>query len=239
MGIVLHSVVAENSRSVGLGESVHYSTQRTYLRLKHDNPTADHQHFLHVAVTAHNDCAGIDGLVPTMLVYEAFPRVSVRLGGKDDDAPTNSERAAMRKTATKEFTAAVELLRLKTTETYQAPTIPHSIFLGDRVLFWLKAKPKKWDGPFPVISVVPHLYYVKISQKLPQQLYASSTAKKFISGVLVDNLLPPENRHLDWDDRVEPTSQYLWKLMCNWNKLFTVRITTVLWTLVGGITALL
>lgn len=31
--------------------------------------------------------------------------------------------------------------------------------------------------------------------------------KKFIPGVLIDNLLPPKNRHLDWDNRVERTSQ--------------------------------
>lgn len=92
----------------------------------------------------------------------------------------------------KEFNQAVDTLRPKATEVSQASTVPDYIFPGAQVLVWRKAKPRRWDGPSHLISAVRHVC-VKSSQKLLRQLPASSTAKKFILGVLVDSLLPPEN----------------------------------------------
>lgn len=187
-GVVLHAVGVERASSMGLGEQIHHPLRRSFLKLKSENPNVSDELLLDVAVKAHNDSSGLNGLVPTLLVFGAFPRLPVRTGA--EELPSNTARARMRQTAMAEFNKAIDEMRLAATEKCQAPSAPDALFPGDPVLVWYK-KTKKWEGPFPLISSVPHGFYVKSAQKKSSQLHGRECVRPYVSGVLIDNLLPP------------------------------------------------
>lgn len=187
-GVVLHAVGVERASSMGLGEQIHHPLRSSFLKLKSENPTVSDELLLEVAVKSHNDSSGLNGLVPTLLVFGAFPRLPVRTGA--EDLPSNTARARMRQTAMAEFNKAIDEMRLVATEKCQAPSASDSLFPGDAVLVWYK-KSKKWEGPYPLVSSVPHGFYVKSAKNRSAQLHGRECVRPYAAGVLIDNLLPP------------------------------------------------
>lgn len=53
---------------------------------------------------------------------------------------------------------------------------------------WRKI-PKCWDGPHKLVSIAPHRYYLRTRNKV--QLHSPTTANLFVTGVMVNILLPP------------------------------------------------
>jgi hypothetical protein len=99
------------------------------------------------AVKAHNDTSGVNGLVPTLLVYGNFPRLPIR--DENIDSPSNSERASMRSLAMVEYFKAID--EVKAYRNAQSPTDPVGLRPNNLVLVWKKPL-KKWDGTLPLIS---------------------------------------------------------------------------------------
>jgi hypothetical protein len=98
MTIGINQVPVEAHQSVGIVERYHAPLRRAYKIIKDEfdvNGTADggkgidKTMMLQMAVKAVNDTAGPDGLVPTLLVFGAYPRMSEL----DPPAPTISQRA--------------------------------------------------------------------------------------------------------------------------------------------------
>jgi len=76
MSIQVHEVPVEAHNSVGKVERYHAPLRRAYRILKAElNGTSD-EIILQMAVKAVNDSAGPDGLVPTLLVFGAYPRLT-------------------------------------------------------------------------------------------------------------------------------------------------------------------
>lgn len=189
-GVVLHAVGVERASSMGLGEQIHHPLRRSFLKLKSENPTISDELLLDVAVKAHNDSGGLNGLVPTLLVFGVFPRLPVRTGA--EELPSNTARARMRQTAMAEFNKAIDEMRFNATQKCQSPSAPDSLFPGDQVLVWYK-KSKKWEGPYPLVSSVPHGFYVKSAKNRSAQLHGRECVRPYVNGVLIDNLLPPSS----------------------------------------------
>lgn len=99
-GVVLHAEGVKRASSMGLGELIHHHLRRSFLKLKSENPKISDEIFLDVALKAHTDFSGLNGLVPTLLVFGAFPRFPVRTGA--EDMPLNTARARMRQIAPRE-----------------------------------------------------------------------------------------------------------------------------------------
>ena len=78
MGITCKQVLIEAHWSIGKVERYHAPLRRAYeiLRTELDSNTSDAA-VLQMAVKAVNDTAGPDGLVPTLLVFGAYPRISM------------------------------------------------------------------------------------------------------------------------------------------------------------------
>jgi hypothetical protein len=102
-GISCHPIAVEQASSMGIGERIHGPLRRTFLKLKLQHPTAPKELLLDVALKGYNDSAGINGLVPTVLVYGAFPKLPLKDDDSNTHAPTHSERAQMRLTAMEEY----------------------------------------------------------------------------------------------------------------------------------------
>ena len=105
---------------------------------------------MQIAVKAINDTASPNGLVPTLLVYGAYLRISKL----DPPAPSVMDRAA----AIRKAMAEIVKLRAKQTVNnalhyYNRPnTTPvHDLPLNSKVLIWRKSG--NWTGPYRLLAV--------------------------------------------------------------------------------------
>jgi hypothetical protein len=155
MGITLKAVPVEAHHSIGKVERYHALVKRAYEIIAVELPDLDKDMALQMAFKAVNDSAGPDGLIPTLLVYGAYPRMSEF----DAPAPTVTQRAtAIRK-------AMEELAKLKAKRKVQdalnmrnGPNTDgiHKLTLNSDVLVWREGNvnhPKGWDGPYKLISM--------------------------------------------------------------------------------------
>ena len=136
MAISTKSVPVEAHWSVGLVERAHPILRRAYQIITEElQGGSTKELILQMAVKAVNDTAGPDGLVPTLLVFGAYPRMS----NLDPLAPLVAERAtAIRK-------AIVEIAKLRTKKLVNNAlyhrngpdtTLVHDLPLNSEVLVW-------------------------------------------------------------------------------------------------------
>ncbi len=88
LGTTTKSVPVEAHNSVGLVERYHGSLRRIYKIITDEVPGIDKDLALQMSFKALNDTAGPDGLVPTLLVFGAYPRMT----SMDAPAPTITQR---------------------------------------------------------------------------------------------------------------------------------------------------
>ena len=100
MAIRTNEVPVEAHQSVGLVERYHVPLKRAYEIIIKElkGLILDKNIFLQMAVKAVNDTAGSNGLVPTLLVFGAYPRIAEN----DPLSPNIVERARVIKEAMKE-----------------------------------------------------------------------------------------------------------------------------------------
>ena len=110
-----------------------------------------------MAVKAVNNTAGPDGLVPTLLVYGAYPRMSKL----DPPAPSITEQAA----AIRKAMAEIVKLRAKQAVSnalhhHNRPniTLVHDLPLNSEVLVWRKSG--SWNRPYRLLAVENKTYYI-------------------------------------------------------------------------------
>ena len=95
MGIEVKPMPTEAHNSVGLVERYHVPLRRAYDIISKELPLLGKEERLQMAVKTINDTAGLDGLVLTLLVFGAYPRMS----REDRLTASNVERAATIKKA--------------------------------------------------------------------------------------------------------------------------------------------
>ena len=88
MGISTKHVPVEAHWSIGITERYHAVLRRAY-KIIVEETQADKEVSLQMAVKAVNDSAGPNGLIPTLLVFGAFPRMTEF----DPPAPSITTRA--------------------------------------------------------------------------------------------------------------------------------------------------
>jgi hypothetical protein len=100
MSIKVKKVPVEAHNSVGLVERYHALLRRAYKILKEElkDEHIDKEMILQMAVKAVNDSAGPDGIVPTLLVFGSY----LRMTEMDAPSPTIVKRAEAIRAATKE-----------------------------------------------------------------------------------------------------------------------------------------
>lgn len=111
---------------------------------------------LQVAVKAANDTAGPDGLVPTLLVFGAYPRMSEL----DPPAPSITQRAAAIKKAMEEIArirAKKQVDDALNQRNGPSVTTIHNLPLNSDVLVWREGntgQSGRWTGPFKLLGIV-------------------------------------------------------------------------------------
>ena len=76
MGIRTKAVLVEAHNSIGMVERYHSPLRRAYQIIVIELPGIDRDAALQMAFKALNDTTGLDGLVPTLLVFGAYPRMT-------------------------------------------------------------------------------------------------------------------------------------------------------------------
>jgi hypothetical protein len=99
MGISIKGVPVKAHNSIGIVERYHGLLRRAYQIIMTEIPDIDKEIGLQMAFKAINDSAGPEGLVPTLLVFGAYPRMVE----SDALSPTVIQRAAVIKKAIAEI----------------------------------------------------------------------------------------------------------------------------------------
>jgi hypothetical protein len=163
MAIELKEVPVEAHNSVGKVERYHAPLRRAYevIRDEIQNKTSS-ESILQMAVKAVNDTAGPNGLIPTLLVFGAYPRMT------EDSAPSPSmiQRAEAIRKATKELRRlnAVRQIRDGLTMRNGPDTSPIlNLPIQSDVRVWREKD--GWTGPFKLLAVNGETYTVQMPQK--------------------------------------------------------------------------
>jgi hypothetical protein len=138
MAISTKAVPVEAYWSVRLVERAYPALWRAYQIITDECKDIHKELALQMAVKAVNDTAGPDGLVPTLLVYGAYPWMS----NLDPPAPSVIDRAAVIRKA------MAEIVKLRAKQTVNSAlyhrngpdtTLIHSLPLNSEVLMWCKS----------------------------------------------------------------------------------------------------
>jgi hypothetical protein len=141
MGIHLVFAPVESHSSLGLVERMHGPIRRIYHKLLLER-TADRaqvgpqpkEHMLTAATQALNDTAGVNGLVPILLVFGSLPHVILDFKQDDDSFPTQSDRMHMMSIARDAAEKHVAVSRLAEAEKHTVPSGDYLLSPDDKVL---------------------------------------------------------------------------------------------------------
>ena len=164
MGIDTKAAPVEAHNSIGMVERYHGPIRRAYQIIMTEIPGIDKEMGLQMAFKAINDSAGPDGLVPTLLVFGAYPRM-VQL-----DAP--SLTVTQRASAIKKAMAEIHKLRaerqiadaLNMRNGPCTDTI-HDLPPSSPVLVWREGntgQSGRWEGLFTLLTVEGETCTVKL-----------------------------------------------------------------------------
>jgi transposase InsO family protein len=80
VGVELVISPIESHNSLGLNERLHSPLRRIFLKVKHEVPSVPDDVALRVSVKALNVSVGVDGLIPTLLVFGTMPQLPMLQG---------------------------------------------------------------------------------------------------------------------------------------------------------------
>ncbi|KJZ75136.1 hypothetical protein HIM_05622 [Hirsutella minnesotensis 3608] len=150
IGITCRQVPIEAHNSIGKIERSHGPLRRAYNILKEEiGDAASPEAILQMAVKAVNDTAGPDGLVPTLLVFGAYPRINQQ----SPPSPTMIKRAeAIRKAMISLRRAVAQRQVQDALNTRNGPNVDKAaeLPLQSEVLVWREGD--GWTGPWTIIA---------------------------------------------------------------------------------------
>ncbi|EED14740.1 conserved hypothetical protein [Talaromyces stipitatus ATCC 10500] len=151
MGIRCHQVPVEAHNAIGKVERYHTPLRRAYnIILSELGESVDKEIILQMVVKAVNDTVGPDGLVPTILVFGAYPRMTY---DSPPSALTAKRAQAMRKAMIDLRNAMATRKVNNALKARNGPIVTEMLNLapGTDVQVWREGK--GWTGPHKVISV--------------------------------------------------------------------------------------
>ena len=154
IGTKIKIVPVEAHNSVGIVERYHGPIRRVYMIITAEIPDINREMALQMAFKAINDTAGPDGLIPTLLVYGAYPRMTEY----DSPAPTVTQRAAaIRKAMTElqKMRAKRQVTTALNNRNGPNTTSVQELDLNSDVLVWREGNTGQagtWKGPYKLVS---------------------------------------------------------------------------------------
>jgi hypothetical protein len=157
MAITTKAVPVEAHWSIGIVEKYHEILRRAYSIVATEleaTTRADKDLALQMAVKAVNDTAGPNGLVPTLLAFGAFPRLTTF----DAPTPTIAQRSIALAKAMKEVRETRARLQVQQALQHRnGPNVSalHDLPLNSQVLVWREGVGNQgsWKGPFELLHI--------------------------------------------------------------------------------------
>lgn len=153
LAIQTKCIPVEAHHSIGIVERYHLPVRRAYECLQEDLPDLNKESILQMAFKATNDVAGPGGIVPTLLVFGCYPRMSF----SDLPQPTIKNRVTAIRRAMSEVSKlrarrqVVEALRQRNGPNVE-PT--KNLPINSEVLVWRdNNNSARWDGPFKLLNI--------------------------------------------------------------------------------------
>lgn len=150
MSITTKEVPVESHNSIGIVERYHAPLRRAYEIIRQELNDVPKDVVLQMAIKAVNDTAGPDGIVPTLLVFGAYPRLTIT----DPPHPTIIQRAKAIRAAMKEVRRFYE--KRQVTDALRMRNGPdvtsiHNLAVGSKVMVWREKE--KWTGPYKYLGI--------------------------------------------------------------------------------------
>lgn len=169
-------VPVEAHHSIRAVERYHRPLRRAYDIIKAESPNLDKTAALQMAFKALNDTAGPDGIVPTLLVFGAYPRMS------EFNAPpaTISQRStalAKAMTEVRKLRAARKVTEALRMRNGPSTTAIHDLPLNSQVLVWREKA--KWQGPYRLLSLQGETCVVELSSG--PTMFRSTSVKPYLT----------------------------------------------------------
>ena len=155
MGTIIKTVPVEAHHSIGLVERYHGPLRRVFTIITTEIPGINPEMALQMAFKALNDTAGPNGLVPTLLVFGAYPRMT----DMDAPSPTITQRAVAIRKAMEEIRRSVASRQINdaiNTRNGPSTSIIHNLPLNSPVLVFREGNTGQsgtWTGPFKLLSL--------------------------------------------------------------------------------------
>lgn len=178
------SVPVESANSMTIVERYHSPIRRAYNIIQKECSSMDREECLQMAVKAINDSVGPDGLVPTLLVFGALPRL-----GLPTDNPSKStfQRAVALRNATAAMSKHFAKRQVRgALHTRNGPDVTdiHKCPIGSPVLVYRPEK-DKWEGPYSILDLKGEDVFVLTSKGA--QKFRSTVVKPFVKNLLDDD----------------------------------------------------
>jgi hypothetical protein len=206
MAIIIKAVPVEAHWSIGVVKRYHAELRRAYQMITEDLDVSK-EIALQMAVKAINDTAGPDDLVPTLLVFGAYPRMHAM----DPPAPSITQRAMTIEKAMieiRKFRAERQVANALNTRNGPIVTPVHDLPLNSDVLVW-RDNPNqrgKWTGPFKLLGIESETCKIALSSEPTD--FRSTVIKPFLIEPIndvkptneiqstsdIENIQPPDTR---------------------------------------------
>ncbi|KAI1002482.1 hypothetical protein K3495_g5721 [Podosphaera aphanis] len=151
MSVGIKCISTESHHSIGGLERYHGPLRRSFKIIDQELPDTSKKIKLQMAIKAINDTAGPNGIVPTLLVFGAYPRIH----SLDPPTPLIIQRA----TAIRKAMAEVAKIHAERniTDALRQRNGPNTLLIqntpiGSEVIVW-RIHQKKWTGPFKLLSI--------------------------------------------------------------------------------------
>ena len=155
MGIIVKNAPVEAHHSIGMVERYHEPLRRVYSIISNEIPGIKPNLALQMSFKTINDSVGPNGLVPTLLVFGAYPRMTEL----DAPSPSITQRAMAMKKAMDEVrkcTASRQVNDALNTCNGPSTASVHDLPINSPVLIYREGKASQsgeWKGPYNLLSI--------------------------------------------------------------------------------------
>ena len=183
MGIIVKNAPVEAHHSIGMVERYHGPLRRVYSIIITEIPGIEADLALQMSFKAINDSVGPNGLVPTLLVFGAYPRMTEL----DAPSPSITQRAMAMKKAMDEVrkcTASRQVNDALNTRNGPSTASVHDLPINSPVLVYREGKASQsgeWKGPYNLLSIQGESVIIELPHG-PTKFRSTSIKPYFIDG---------------------------------------------------------
>jgi hypothetical protein len=194
MRITVKTAFVEAHHSIGMMKRYHDPLRRVYAIITTEISSIDLEIALQMTFKAINDSVGFDGLVPTLLVFGAYPRMTEM----DASSPSITQRAIAMKRVMEEvqkFNATRQVNDALHTRNGPNPLI-YNLSLNSPVLVFREGKGNQsgaWKGPFKLLNIQGESAIIELPNEPTK--FRSTSVKPYYQDDHADNNdeLPPSS----------------------------------------------